>query len=194
MKRPLPVLFSLLLLLSCKDKEPGYPEGRDSVDSAAAVNEQRKETNAPPSTDGAAGIALRAMESGMMAMAISREAMAKTGDAELKKLAVTITSDQQHFLQEVKVLAGRHRIALPDTLGHDDQLMIASLRQEKGRAFDSSCAAVLAKTYERSVKQFQMATDKAGDPELEAFAARALPALTRHRDAAVKISKRLGTK
>ena len=87
--------------------------------------------------------------------------------------------------EELKQLASSKQIAVSDQPGAKHKLQIDKLGRLEGQQFDKEYAASIGvAAHKEAVKLFTDASQKAGDPDIKAFAAKTLPTLQHHLDMA----------
>jgi putative membrane protein len=82
------------------------------------------------------------------------------------------------------VQAEKINVELPGTLDQKHQLMIDDLMAAHEGAFDQTYAKQMIKAHEEAVELFSEYADKGDDPVVKAFAAKTLPEIKQHLDAA----------
>ena len=129
---------------------------------------------------------------GIAEIETSKLALEKSASADVKTFAEKMISDHTKANEELKALAKKHDIEVPDdtTLVKKAKEKILDLRDE---SFDAAYANNQVKAHEETIalfkKEAETVTDdkKAGNTELKAFAQKMLPDLEHHLEGAKKL-------
>lgn len=129
---------------------------------------------------------------GIAEIETSKLALEKSASADVKIFAEKMISDHTKANEELKALAKKHDIEVPDdtTLVKKAKEKILDLRDE---SFDAAYANNQVKAHEETIalfkKEAETVTDdkKAGNTELKAFAQKMLPDLEHHLEGAKKL-------
>lgn len=129
---------------------------------------------------------------GIAEIETSKLALEKSQSADIKTFANTMITDHTKANEELKALAKKHDIEVPDdtTLMKKAKEKILEVRDE---SFDAAYANNQVKAHEETIELFKKeantVTDdkKAGNTELKAFAQKMLPALQHHLEEAKKL-------
>jgi len=129
---------------------------------------------------------------GIAEIETSKLALEKSASADVKEFANKMITDHTKANEELKTLAKKHDIEVPEdtTLVKKAKEKLLDLRDE---SFDAAYANNQVKAHEETIalfkKEAETVTDdkKAGNTELKAFAQKMLPDLEHHLDAAKKL-------
>jgi len=129
---------------------------------------------------------------GLAEIETSKLALEKSQSADIKAFANKMITDHTKANEELKTLAKKHDIEVPDdtTLMKKAKAKILEVRDE---SFDAAFANNQVKAHEETIalfkKEAETVTDdkKAGNTELKAFAQKMLPDLQHHLDEAKKL-------
>jgi putative membrane protein len=129
---------------------------------------------------------------GIAEIETSKLALEKSASADVKTFAEKMISDHTKANEELKALAKKHDIEVPDdtTLVKKAKEKTLDLRDE---SFDAAYANNQVKAHEETIalfkKEAETVTDdkKAGNTELKAFAQKMLPDLEHHLEGAKKL-------
>jgi len=120
-----------------------------------------------------------AAQGGMAEVELSKIALQKSQNAEIKKFAQMMVTDHTKAGTELKALAATKKITLPTDLGsHQDDL--DDLKGAETTNFDREYVDTMVSNHESTVAAFQEQADKSADAEVKAFAAKTLPTLKMH--------------
>ncbi len=121
----------------------------------------------------------KASEAGMAEVELSKLALQKSNDADIKTFAQQMVTDHGKLGAELKAMADRKKL-IPSGKLTDSQLeVVEKLKNKTGKDFDDAYSDRMEEDHEESVKLFTDAA-KSSDSELAAFAAKTLPTLKAH--------------
>ncbi|MEJ7623608.1 MAG: DUF4142 domain-containing protein [Pyrinomonadaceae bacterium] len=129
-------------------------------------------------TDSPNDFMIDAAHGGMAEVENSRVALQKSKNAEIKKFAQMMVSDHTKAGEELKTLAAKKNVTLPNDLGsHKDD---NDDLKEATADFDKMYVDTMVADHEDTVAAFQAQADKSTDADVKAFAAKTLPTLKSH--------------
>ena len=109
------------------------------------------------------------------------ELAASNGESQpVKDLAKKLVTDHTKANEELKQLATKKSVMLPDAVTEQQKTMLQHLASLKGREFDTAFKQHAVENHQKSVDKFKTASEKAKDADLKAFAAKTLPTLQQH--------------
>jgi putative membrane protein len=106
----------------------------------------------------------------------------------VKDLSQRLVTDHKKANEELKQLATKKGVILPDAVGEQHKTMLQHLSSLKGAEFDAAFKQHAVEDHEKDIEKFKTASEKAKDPELKAFAAKTLPTLQQHLDLAKQLN------
>ncbi len=127
----------------------------------------------------------------MQDVEMSQFAQRKATLPDVKYLAQLIIGEHAAMQKALQTLAAQKSIVLPASLGADQGKRLGELSALNGPAFDRKYTELLEDSHEASVKEFDDMSEDAYDGDIRAFAAKYLPALKTHREAADKLASQL---
>lgn len=149
-------------------------------------------------TNGESGIAesdstflKRAASSGMMEVRLGQMAQQKAQSADVKAFGATMVSDHTKANAALKSLAQSLNIAIPDTLARKHQRHVEHLSSMSGAAFDRYYMRMMTDAHQDDIDEFEDASKKATAASVRDFAAKQLPLLKAHREAAQQLRSKL---
>src|SRR3954465_57215 len=128
MKKIVIVLVSGCMLLACNSSSNN---NQDSVDSAQNVNDS---TNAV--TDKTSDFSTEAASGGMMEVQLGKLAQQKAQNPRVKKFGAMMVKDHTKANDELKAIATKQNIALPDSMSNDHKQHVDDLGKKTGKDFD----------------------------------------------------------
>jgi putative membrane protein len=119
-----------------------------------------------------------------------RLAAQKASDPQLKAFGQKMASDHSQADQELRALALRKGVTLPIAMSDSHQKKLDKLREEKaGKDFDAGFRDLMIDSHKEAIGLFEDTAKDAKDPEVKAFAARMLPKIQQHEQAAKALPK-----
>jgi putative membrane protein len=202
MKR-LSFLFTVLIAAwtfqSCGDTN------NDSVDNAIEANEQKTDDNTEvgdsatgdanattgtttPLDDADSKRVVEVASGGMMEVVLGELAQQKAQDPRVKNFGQMMVTDHTKANEELKAMASRKNVTLPQTPGEDHRKHIDDLRNKTGRDFDKAYMSMMVDDHQEDINKFEKLANDATDADLKAFASKTLPVLRAHLDSAKAIN------
>lgn len=187
---------ALALLLSAA----GCSSKPDSVEQAQqTTNAEKGITNADTTVTTAQGVGgvqrpafdsefmAKAASGGMLEVQLGEQLAKKATTPEAKQFAQQMVTDHTKNNAELKALAAQKNIALPTTLGKDQQKVYDDVLAEKGPALDQKYVKAMLADHAEDIKDYQEAVTKSGDRDIKNFAQKTLPVLQMHLGMVQKI-------
>ena len=126
-----------------------------------------------------------AAEGGNAEVSGSQVALEKSSSADVKAFAQMMVDGHGKAGTELKGLADQKGVKVSDTPSLAKKTEIKLLSERKGASFDQHYAdSIGVKAHEDTIKLFQKEVDKGSAPDVKAWAAKTLPALQHHLEAA----------
>ena len=127
---------------------------------------------------------MEAAMAGLLEVELGRwAAQIGTSDA-VKQFGRRMVTDHTKANDELKQLATSKGITLPTALDQKNQLEVSKLARMKGADFDKGYSKKMLSEHNKAVSLFQKESTKGADPDVKAFATKALPTLQEHLDMA----------
>jgi len=127
----------------------------------------------------------QAAEAGLTEVEAGKLAVDKGVNTQVKGFAPQMIDDHTRMHAELRTLAGNKGVRLPIEPSLMQRGRIKLLSAADGGSFDRKFAdAIGVKAHESALKLFQKAATGASDPEVKAFAEKAVPALQHHLEMA----------
>ena len=126
-----------------------------------------------------------AAEAGNAEVAGSKVAVAQSANADVKTFAQMMVDDHGKAGAELKGLADQKGVKVSDTPSITKKTEIKLLSERKGSSFDQHYAdSIGVSAHQDTIKLFQKEVDKGTDADVKAWAAKTLPTLQHHLEAA----------
>jgi len=166
---------------------------KDSVDKADSANQAKKENN-PPSQmidESSSTFLVKAADIGMAEVATGKLASAKAVDAGVKSFAEMMVNDHTGVNAQVKALAAKKNVTLPDSVSEEHKKMADDLQKKSRKDFDKAYMDDMVKGHENAVSLFQNAAQSVKDADVKAFIDNTLPKLQQHLENAKAVRSAL---
>lgn len=168
----------------------------DSVDSAKQVNENNDTTtssgtSAMPVDEQDSKFAVNAANGGMTEVEMGNLAKQKATNASVKDFGIMMADDHMKANDELKTLAGSKNVALPSSVGDDNQKKLTDLAQKSAKDFDKAFLDMVISAHKDAIDMFEKESNDGKDADLKAFAYKMLPKLRMHLDSAKAIKDKL---
>jgi len=182
MKKLMSILVSGCMLVACNSSSSN---NQDSVDSAQNVNDS---TNVV--SDKTSDFATEAASGGMMEVQLGKLAQQKAQNKRVKAFGAMMVKDHTQANNELKAIAGRQNIALPDSMSNDKKQHVDDLSKKTGKDFDKAYMDMMVDDHKEDVDKFKnAAAQDVKDTAVKAFAAKSVPILQKHLDSAQAIQQ-----
>lgn len=120
-----------------------------------------------------------AAQGGMAEVELSKLALQKSQNAEVKKFAQMMVSDHGKANDELKSLATKKNVKLPDSVSSSQKSTMEDLAKLSGADFDKKYVETMVNDHEKTVALFENNTTNS-DADIKAFATKTLPTLKSH--------------
>ncbi|MCA1622661.1 MAG: DUF4142 domain-containing protein [Acidobacteria bacterium] len=155
--------------------------------TAVVVNSNTNMTdsnmNMSNSTSGATSpsdFMMEAAKGGMAEVELSRLALTKAQNAEVKQFAQRMVQDHTNANTELKQLAGKKNVTLPTELDAKHKATRDELAKLSGAEFDREYVSAMVEDHQKDVNLFRMQSESGTDADAKALAAKTLPILQMH--------------
>ncbi len=180
MKRTvMPILVAATLLaVSCnKSEKEEHASGMESKDAAKDQNEKKfDDTNLEDDSK----FAVNAADGGMFEVKVAELAKEKATTERAKELAGHMIKDHSKANDELKALAAKKNISLPDRISEKYQKEYDDLASKTGKEFDKAYIKCMVKDHKEDIDDFKKESEKGKDSEVSAWALEKLPTLEHH--------------
>lgn len=187
------LLFALSLgLLACNN------QGKDSVEKADSANEEKREMDTSVNTPATATITTDGESSSFLVKAANAEmaevqlgelAQQKAVNPKVKEFGAMMQHDHSAANDQVKELAARRNVTLPDSVGDAEKKDYNALNKKSGADFDKAFIKNMISDHNSAIDLFEKCADKSKDADVKTFIDNTLPKLRNHLDSAKAIQK-----
>jgi putative membrane protein len=124
--------------------------------------------------------AQNAAAGGLAEVQLGQLAADKATNDKVKQFGQRMVTDHTKANNELKALAAKKSITLPDSPKPKDKATFEKLSKMSGPAFDKAYMQDMVKDHQKDVAEFQKEASNGSDPDLKAWAATTLPVLQEH--------------
>lgn len=126
---------------------------------------------------------------GMTEVELGKLAVQKASSDGVKQFGQKMIDDHTKANDQLKELATRGSVQLPDSLDSKHQSRIDKLSKLSGEQFDKAYVKDQLKDHEADVKEFNEEAQNGSEPHVKAFAASTLPTLQQHLEMVKELNK-----
>jgi putative membrane protein len=124
--------------------------------------------------------AKQAAAGGMAEVQLSELAMQRAHSTDVKQFARKMVEDHSKANTELKQIAEKQKLPLPEQLDGKHQDVYDKLSRLSGPEFDREYMKAMTQDHDATVAKFKNESLYGQDPELKSFAMRTLPLIERH--------------
>lgn len=129
---------------------------------------------------------------GMLQVQLGQMAKDKAQSQDVKDFGARMVTDHSGVNTELKQLADKKGVMLPDKLDKKHEKIVDKLSKLSGADFDKEYMKLMVKGHKDDVAAFKKASKDLKDPDLKDFAAKTLPAYEEHLKLAKETEAKLG--
>lgn len=126
----------------------------------------------------------QAASDNMAEIELSRLALDKSQNSEVKNLAQTVVDDHQKSLDKLKSIANDQKFPIPTSATTQAKQEYQKLSKLSGNDFDRQYLMLMQKDHNRAVQTFQQASNQLQNDDLKSYADQTLPTLQKHEQMA----------
>ena len=176
-------VLPLIALLSCESKK--------NPDSKELAKEQNEEKFQEVNLEKDSKFAVEAADGSMLEIQLGKLAQQKARSAEVKKLGQMMVDDHTKANEELKAIAAKKNITLPQSMSDKHQKRYNELAEKSGAEFDKEYVDFMVKDHKDDIDEFKDEAEKGNDAELKAWAAAKVPTLQHHLETAQRTQEGL---
>jgi len=171
------LLLVTTLFFACNNNKP-----EDTKEVAEDKNDERFE-NRKAEKDAdflaeAAGISLEEI-------ALGELAASKATNTEVKDLGSMMVTEHQKSLEELKALAAKKSVALPEAMTDNAKEDLGKFSNKEAKEFDKDYCDKMVDGHKDAISKFEKASTDAEDADVRNWATQTLPTLRKHLDHAM---------
>ncbi len=129
-------------------------------------------------------------QGGMTEVKLGKLASEKASSADVKQFAQKMVDDHTKANDQLKEVASKENVVIPDSLDAKHQSRIDKLSKLSGPAFDKAYVKDQLKDHQSDVKDFSAEAQNGADPNVRAFASSTLPTLQQHLELVKNLNKK----
>ncbi|MDQ6763736.1 MAG: DUF4142 domain-containing protein [Bacteroidota bacterium] len=174
---------------SASDDSVAKADSTNDTRDTTSVMDQKDSTSGMGINDDVADFAVKAANGGMMEVKMGEYASKNAMDKSVKDFGAMMVKDHTKANDELKGIATSKNIAIPATVGQDMTDKMNDLMKKTGKDFDKAYMNSMVDDHKDDIDEFQKEADNSKDSTVKNFAAKTLPTLKKHLDAAQAIVK-----
>jgi putative membrane protein len=128
---------------------------------------------------------------GLFEVQIGKLAASKATSGEVKAFGQKMVNDHGKANEELKQLAVKKKISLPESLDPTKKATYDSIALQKGAAFDKEYIRHMVKAHDEDVNKFEAASKNLDDADIRAWVAKTLPVLKAHQKHVYQINMKV---
>jgi putative membrane protein len=141
-----------------------------------------------------AKFAVCAADASRLQTRLGEYASGKASDASVKKFGQTMQQAHSSDVGELKALAAKQSIVLPEAQSEMSEKFYTMLSKKEGEKFDRSYMKCMVKAHKKMLCKYKKEVKKGKDPALKAWADSKMPELKKHKELAKTTCKELKKK
>jgi putative membrane protein len=157
------------------------PAGPGAANSPDATTMTRKVDDKKFVTDAALG--------GMAEVELGKLATQKASSDAVKQFGQKMVDDHSKANDQLKEIASKENISIPDSLDSKHQSRIEKLSKLSGPDFDKAYVKDQVKDHKKDVSEFKSEAESGSNPNIKQFASTTLPTLQQHLSMAQDLNK-----
>lgn len=184
----------IALLTSCSNNSDNHDtvEKADSANEARVDSSDRSDGKALLATDEAsAGFIVRALDGGMMELALGNLVAQKATNARVKSFGEMMVTDHGKANAELRDLASMRTVTVPQGTSDDKTKMINDISAKTGADFEKDYIEMMVDDHKKDIKEFESALKDVKDTSVQTFIRNTIPVLQKHLDSCTAIKKSL---
>jgi len=169
-------LFSAFVLTSCNTEDKKTEESKDVAEE---VNDNKFDTKA---SEKDAQFVVEATSASFDEIRMADVALAKSTNAEIKKIAQQLKDDHSAMITELNSVAGKNTITVPAVASDDAGKYATRLMATDAKDFNKNWLEKVEDMHESSVKKYEEASEDATDVNIKNWATTTLVKIRAHLD------------
>lgn len=192
MKKLMSLLIAGSLMMACNnnaDEKDQTAQPTNASNSAASTTDAAKEANkANSGTDQATtDFMMKAAMGGMMEVQLGEMAQRNASSQAVKDFGSRMVKDHTQANNEMKAMADARNVQLPTVLEGQHREHVNDLGKKSGAEFDKAYMSMMVDDHKEDIDEFEKASNNLKDEAIKAFAAKTLPTLKSHLEAAKNV-------
>ena len=117
-----------------------------------------------------------------------KAAASKAQSPDVKQFAQKMVDDHTQMLSDLKTLAQKKSVSLPESVGLKDKAQMALMERASGAEFDKKYMDEMVKDHQKDAKDVQDLVGKAKDPDFKSAVQKASTKINEHLELAQRIA------
>jgi len=130
----------------------------------------------------------KAAKSGMKEVEISQAVLGRLSNQSVQQFAQMMVNDHSKAGDELKALAGKKNVTLPQTMGDDHQKKYDDLQKKSGTDFDKAYINAMVDGHESAVNDFKKNTDNS-DADVKEWVNKTAGIIRKHQKVIIAIDE-----
>lgn len=130
-----------------------------------------------------------ALLGGLTEVELGKLAVDKASNDAVKQFGQKMIDDHSKANEELKAIATKEKIDVPDSLDSKHQSRVEKLSKLSGADFDKAYIKDQLKDHQQDVREFQQEAKSGTDPDVKSFASKTLPTLEEHLSMVKELDK-----
>ena len=130
-----------------------------------------------------------ALVGGLTEVELGKLAVDKASSDAVKQFGQKMIDDHSKANAELKEIATKEKIEVPDSLDSKHQSRVEKLSKLSGADFDKAYIKDQLKDHQQDVREFQQEVKSGTDPDVKSFASKTLPTLEEHLSMVKELDK-----
>lgn len=177
-------LLAAIITSSCEEKKPASTTAETATLASVSVADEVKIT--------AEEFTQKAYMGSMAEVQLGELAKKKASNKEVKKFAEMMIKDHGNANKELKSIAQKQNMKVPDSISMEMKNMMKELQKQSGKAFDKAYMNNMVKEHEKAAELYQQAVNDLTNQELKKYAQKTMKVIEGHLEQAQSISRTLG--
>lgn len=179
-------LFFSVVLMSCNNQ--GTRENQNDNEDSIEMNENASNDGMMDNNENKDQEFMEeAAYGGLMEVELGKYAQQNAQSSRVKNFAAMMVKDHSKANDELKALAAKKNITLPNALDDKHMEKMNDLKEKRGAEFDKEYMQEMVDDHDKDVDKFKRQAENGNDADIKAFAAKTLPVLLTHQDSAKNI-------
>lgn len=166
------------------------PGGSPSQRPSMTPPDQQATTDTAPAKVDDKKFLKQAAQGGMTEVELGKLAAQKASNGDVKQFAQKMVDDHSKANGQLKEIASKENVQIPDALDSKHQSRIDKLSKLSGPDFDKAYVKDQLKDHQSDVKDFSAEAQNGSDPNVKAFASSTLPTLQQHLELVKNLNKK----
>lgn len=134
-----------------------------------------------------------AMQDGMLEVAVSKEAAAKSASKDVQSFANQMIQGYSKSNDQLRQIAEKEGLPVPTTMDAEHQSKLQKFSKLNGSKLDDAYMKFAIGSHQKAINLFTNETKEGNDQDLKTFASQTLPTLQHHLSMAESVNKKIAS-